>query len=112
MIIFGTLSVLSFTNWKQARALPEGADRVESLIMLARAESANLGRHLRLEFAADGQMMVMIEPSPLEAPGKFVQYTDPAWAGELPNDMVRVVRCTLTGSSALQRAQHSRPGRW
>ncbi len=100
VVLFGTLSVLSFTSWRQARALPEGADRVESLIMLARAEAANLGRHLRLEFGADGQMAVEIERNPLEEPGKYSPYLDSAWASELPNDLVRVVRCTLTGSSA------------
>jgi hypothetical protein len=80
--------------------LDEGAQRVETVLRLARAEAAQHGRTLRVGLNETGDLAVSWEPRPLEEPGVFYPYTESAWAQALPNEMVRVIRSVVSGVEA------------
>jgi len=95
------LVVTSFTGWQSARRLQEGAARFEATLRMARAEAANRGRRLQLAFDEDtGDCRVLWEADPLGEPGTFADFSACTWRSYLPNELVRVVRCQLTGPSA------------
>jgi len=97
------LVVFNFTGWHESRKLKEGALQVEAMIRLARAEAANQGRRFRLACEAEtGQLKVLWEADPLAQPGRFAEYQGSAWAADVPNDLVRVTRCQLTGPGAFR----------
>jgi len=94
--------VINLTGWYDSEKLIQGAERMETALRLARADAANLGRRLRLEFEEEtGDCMIMWEPKPLEEPGEFTDYAKVStWTGQMPNELVRVNLCRLTGPSA------------
>ena len=93
--------VASFTGWQSGRRLHEGAERFEATLRMARAEAANRGRRLRLAFDEEtGACRVLWEADPLGEPGSFTDFSACTWRSYLPDELVRVVRCQLTGPSA------------
>ena len=96
--LLGGLVAVNYPNLLSRQRLEEGAFQMEGLLRMARAESANLGRRLRLEFDSSGAMKVTCEDAPLSEPGTFRAYAAPNWAANPPNDLICVRRCTLSDS--------------
>lgn len=118
MLLIGLLAgvtVINFAGWHGSRQLEEGCRRFETMLRMMRAEAANRGRRLRLTFDAEaGRMQILWEPQPLCAPEQFVDYAAVGtWAHHVPNELVRLSRCELTGPSAyrtLSFGQTETPG--
>lgn len=95
------LTVLS--SMGAGRALEDGAWRFEGVLRMARAEAANQGRRLRLDFDPQaGTPIILWEPDPVAQPGVFEVYTACSWLNMLPTDQVTITRCQLVGASAYQ----------
>jgi len=96
--------VINLPAWSQSRFLDEGSQQFVSMIYMAEADAANLGRKLRLDFAADAQGVVQVslrwEPDPLAEPFRFRPYTACTWTSHIPAGLVEVASCRLTGSDA------------
>jgi len=96
--------VLNLSGWGQRRRLEQGAHRFQTVLYMAKADAANLGRKLRLDFTPDesGQPTIRLlwEPNPLGEPGRFTDYSACTWLHHLPIGLVEVVRSELTGQSA------------
>ena len=85
------------------RALEDGAWRYEGVLRMARAEAANQGRRIRLDFDPDaGTPLITWEPDPIAQPGVFEAYTACSWLNAMPTDQVTITRCQLVGASAYQ----------
>ena len=71
---------------------------------MARAEAANLGKQLRLDFAAgqDGyvEARILWEADPVAAPQVFTEYTACTWTHFLPTGLVSVSSSKRSGDSA------------
>jgi prepilin-type N-terminal cleavage/methylation domain-containing protein len=107
LAILATASAISVGAWGNNRTLEEGAGRIESALRMARAEAANQGRRVRLEFLEDGaRPEVQWEADPLQKPGEFVPMTACTWQDHMEMGRVRVERCDLVGSSV------QRPSDW
>jgi prepilin-type N-terminal cleavage/methylation domain-containing protein len=105
------LAVFNFVPWGNSKKFQEGSFQFESLLRLMRAESANIGKKLRLEFDDQTrEVTVTCEDKPLEQPGQFVAYYGGAWANNLPNGLVCVSRCDLTSSGIWVPANSSQGG--
>ena len=102
-LLFG-LAMMNYFSWASSRKLDEGRARVEALVRLCRAESCNLGKRIELAMNEDGMMIVRVEADPIGAPNEFVPL-ETAWAQNLPNDLVRVVRSELLGTSSWRLIQ-------
>lgn len=72
--------VFNFSNLQRGAELDEGATQLEALIRYARAQAASTGRQVRIAFEEDvgdglsvplGNLQVLWEPDPLNAPGIF-----------------------------------------
>jgi len=101
LLVLCGLVVLNVGGMLAGHKLQEGAGQFETALRLARAESANTGRKIRLEFdPAGGACKITCEASPLDSPGVFSDYFGAQWARDLPNEMVTFTRCQLTGASA------------
>lgn len=94
--------VLGVGGWFNTQRIDEGARRLESILRLARAESASRGRRIRLAFDVETlQPSIEWEPLPLREAGQYVPL--PAgWAHDLPTEELRFITCRRTGESALQ----------
>jgi len=102
LVLLAGVMVMSLGGVRPGSDLDQGAVQFENVLLMARAEAANTGRRLRLDFdGGGGAAKVLWEPQPLEEPGKFADYTA-SWTQDIPNDSVRVVRSRLTGPSAFQ----------
>ena len=97
------VGMVSLAGWSQSRRLDEGARRFETLLLMARADAANLGKKLRVAFqeTQDGQVEIQIlwEADPLGAPQLFTEYSACTWLHYLPAALVEVRRCELSASS-------------
>lgn len=92
--------VLNLVGWQSSRDLDEGTMRFEAMLRMARAEAANNARRMKLTFTPDtGEYRLQWEPDPIGQPNQFVDYDMREWASEAPLDLVKVVRCELTGPS-------------
>lgn len=109
VVTLGTLMAINLAAWRQGEALDEGVNRLDTLIQMARANAANTGKRLRLDFDAQGQMRITCESQPLTQPGKFADLVGPAWAAQAPNDLVRTVRCDLVGPDSPPPADKGNP---
>lgn len=93
--------VVNYSGYSQSRQMDEGVRRFETMLRMARAESASLGRRLQLAFDEEtGDCRILWEADPLGEPGKFSDYTACMWLGYLPNGLVRVSSSYLQGPSA------------
>jgi len=88
----------------RTRRLAEGADRFQTMLYMARADAANLGRRLRLAFRKDDegitQLALLWESDPLGAPRQFTDYSACTWQHHVPTDLVEVISSRLIGSAA------------
>ena len=96
--------VLNAYGWGQSARLEEGARRFETLVLMARAEAANVGRALKLEFAEgeDGwvETRILWQGDPLADPQAFSEYAACMWRHHLPTGLVSVASSRRTGPSA------------
>ncbi len=87
--------VVNLSGWNEHRRLDEGSRRLETMLYMARADAANRGKLIRLEFANDenGAVAVRIlwEPKPFAAPGEFIDYEAGGWEHYSPDDLVEVI---------------------
>ncbi len=107
IVALAGVTVVGFAGWHDAAALGEGGRRVEALLRAARAEAAVRGCKLRLEFTRDDDdprdaatLVVMWEPDPAAAPGEWFRFTGGMWESYLPDELICVGTCRLTGPSA------------
>jgi len=97
------LGMVSLSSLGAGHALEDGAWRFEGVLRMARAEAANQGRRLRLDFDPQtGALLILWEPDPVAQPGVFEDYTACSWRNAVPSDQVTVTRCQLVGPSAYQ----------
>lgn len=99
MLLLAGLTVISFSSWDSSRRLEEASWQFESSLRMARAEAANLGRKVRLEFDDSARPQILWEPEPLTEPGQYVPYEGASWATNLPNLQMVVSHCELTDGS-------------
>lgn len=92
--IFSMLAVVvtvTMFGTVQSQYLEEGSQQFETVLRMARAESANQGRRMRVAFSpAEDRILVLWEPQPLAQPGQFVEYTSSSWSDLIPNEMITV----------------------
>ncbi len=101
LVALASAGAFALVSWYDGRNLEEGAVQFEALVRMARADAANTKRSIRLSFEPDtGAIRVLWEPQPFTEPRVFVEYDTSVWAAEVPNGLVRVTRCELTGDSA------------
>jgi hypothetical protein len=108
--------LLSLPTFSRGQMLAQGAEDMETVIHMARADAANMGKRLRLEFQEDAlggtQPVLMIERYPLAQPGKFSPYTECLWLHYL--DAVKatavVVSCTVDESDMVVSDLAGMPG--
>ena len=100
VLVLASLAVIRLTGLTDSRRLEEGCLQFEAALRMARADSANLGKRLRLVCRADGRPTVLWEPDGLGRPGEFVEYSACTWTDRLGADLVRVNLCALVGPSA------------
>lgn len=102
-LLFGAL-LLNLPGWSRARQLEAGSDRFETLLYMARADAANLGRRLRVAFRQDeqgtAQIELLWEADPLGAPEQFTAYSACTWLHYVPTGLVEVTSCQLQGQDA------------
>ena len=98
---------LAFGGWDSQAAFEQGVERFQAALRMARADAANQGRRLRLQFDEEGFTQILWEPKPLEEPGVFTDYEGCLWRDMVPRDLARVSRCELIGSSAYRTVTHS-----
>ena len=100
VLLLMTVAVLNLVGWQSSRNLDEGVMRFETMLRMARAEAANSARRVRLTFVPDtGEIKVQWEADPIGQPNQFTDYDLSDWANEAPLDLVKVIRCELTGPS-------------
>lgn len=102
MVMLAGASVISFSSQLQRSSLEEGVSRVESMLRFARAEAANSGHKVQIQFAsarsvgspssASGlfEPKISSEKDPLNAPGVFSEMQEIAWMDESIADLVQV----------------------
>jgi type II secretory pathway pseudopilin PulG len=101
LLLLAGLTVVTFAGFGRSKNLDEGAWQFETALRMARAESANLGRKIRLECdLQSGQFKVTCETDPLAGPGVFTDYSSAIWANNLPTGLVSVSQCLLTEGNA------------
>jgi len=107
-LLMGIL-VVSLPALGTSQLLEEGAGRFETVVHMARADAASLGRKLRLSFDSDedgaGKISLLWETDPLTEPRVFSPYTACTWEHHVPNGLVQVTGCTLRGTQAFGRAE-------
>jgi prepilin-type N-terminal cleavage/methylation domain-containing protein len=107
VVLLAGIGAMTMGAWGGNRTLEEGAGRIESALRMARAEAANQGRRIRLEFMEDGgRPQVQWEADPLLKPGVFEPMAACTWQDHLEMDRLRVERCQLVGPSV------QRPADW
>jgi len=70
LVLLAGMVAVSFPALAGSRSLEEASLRMETALRMARADAANKGRRLRLEFDQEqGRATVLWEPEPLTGPG-------------------------------------------
>jgi len=117
LLVLGVLALLagaviiSLGGRSEVEALQEGMGRLETAMLMARAEAANLGLRLRLGFDPETmQVLVLYEPEPLAEPGNFVAYTGCTWQDSIELDGLRIETCAFVGSSAYRTVETATGG--
>jgi len=101
VVLVAAVGVINFTGWGEARKLPEGALRFETVLRMARADAANLGRCIRLSVNEDmTELCILWEADPLGQPQQFTPYDRCTWLHHCPTGLVRLGYCRLTGPGA------------
>ncbi len=108
VLVLAVVAVYGVSGWRRTAALNEGADRFASMLRSLRNEAPIRGRQLRLAFVGDetDPDAPTIKPEgqwqsdPTGAAGNFVRYGGGMWETYLPDGLVVVASCKLTGPSA------------
>jgi prepilin-type N-terminal cleavage/methylation domain-containing protein len=103
LLVLTGVMVYGFSGWQRTALLDEGAQRFATLLRMLRAESAMCGKRLRLAFTPAGDatsgatIETLCEREPLDGPEAFTSYEGALWQAGSPAQLVRVIRCRLTG---------------
>jgi prepilin-type N-terminal cleavage/methylation domain-containing protein len=95
--LLAALGTISVASWQSGR-FDRGVEQAETLLSMLRADAANQGRRLQLQFDDAGQMSVAIEADPLGSPGVFAPHSSALWLRYVPNELLRVRQVRLIGS--------------
>jgi prepilin-type N-terminal cleavage/methylation domain-containing protein len=91
--------VFNFSTLQSGRELEEGSAQVEALLRFARAQAANTGRQVQINFEEEvaegmtlslGGIRVLWEPDPVGGPGTFVDLADASRYVQGITDLVEV----------------------
>lgn len=100
LVLLAGLAVIGFAPFR-ARELDLGAERMATVVRMARAEAAKTGRTLRLGFSEEtNEILLEVETETEDGRLDFREYTACSWLHLLPNEYVRVESCRLTGPGA------------
>jgi len=113
LLLFAGLAVVSMRAMSQGATLNEGTIRFETLLRFARAESAYLGKRVRVDFVQDTNLVASLtaegallkhvqlswEPNPASQPGVFQDLTATRWGLDQVNETVGVETVRLTDSA-------------
>jgi len=110
-VLLAGVLVVNFPALQGGQALEETSLRIETALRMARADAANKGRRLRLEFDQEAdRATVLWEPEPLTSPGEFVEYTAGTWQKFLEIDGVEIERCEFVGPSVYRNYEEATAG--
>ena len=110
LLMFAGVAAISLKTMTQGAALSEGAIRFESVLRFARAEAANTGRRVRLNFLQEtdspvasqsnqlNQIQLTWEPDPVAQPEVFQNLSGAQWGLDQVNETVGVETVRLPGS--------------
>ena len=112
VLLLGAM-VYNFSSLHRGSGLEEGAAQFESLLRFARAQAANTGRKVQVNFEEDigdgfsaplGNLRVLWEPDPLDRPGEFEELPEAALYVRGVTDLVSVefVRNELTDETPIE----------
>jgi prepilin-type N-terminal cleavage/methylation domain-containing protein len=114
LLMFAGVAAISLKTMTQGAALNEGAIRFESVLRFARAEAANTGRRVRMNFLQDtncpsasqtnqlNQIQLTWEPDPVAQPDVFQNLSGAQWGLDQVNETVGVETVRLP--SAIETA--------
>ncbi|MDP6045925.1 MAG: prepilin-type N-terminal cleavage/methylation domain-containing protein [Phycisphaerae bacterium] len=92
------IGVVSGTASSERRKFQYAVDRLETTLRMARADSANKARRIRLSFDEETRLpKISWEPQPLAEPGIFEPYADCPWRSRVPKDFIEITNCRLIG---------------
>lgn len=101
LVLMTGIVAMSLPALRGGQALEEASLRMETALRMARADAANKGRRLRLEFDQEQRRTTVLwEPEPLTQPGEFVEYAACTWQKFLQVEGIEVERCEFVGASA------------
>lgn len=96
LVVLGGSMAISVGVYSHRRDLAGAGERFATALRMARAESARLGRRLRIAFEPSPddvtRPVVTYEPDPLNEPGQFVPL-ERSWVGQFDDDRIRVLAC-------------------
>lgn len=105
VLMLVSAAIFSFSTLLRGSRLAEGADQVESLIRFARAQAANTGRKVQINFdeETDAESLavnirVSWEPDPLGDPGTFEPLAAAAWQVQAVNELIQIEAARLLDS--------------
>ncbi len=99
MVVLATMTVLAVDAWS-GQTFDHGVSQFDALLRMVRADAAMQGRRMRIGFDADNEIQVQWEPLPLQEPATFHPRSSETWNRYVPNGMLRVTDCRLTGASS------------
>lgn len=111
LLMFAGVAAISLKTMTQGATLSEGAIRFESVLRFARAEAANTGRRVRLNFLQEtngasvcptnplNQIQLTWEPDPVAEPEVFHNLSGARWGLDQVNETVGVETVRLPGSA-------------
>ena len=121
MVMLAGASVISFSSQLQRSALEEGVSRVQSMLRFARAEAANSGHKVQIQFPSSHgtnsansagalfEPKITCERDPLNAPGVFSEMQDIAWMDESISDLVQVESVHSLETAENEPSESSQP---
>lgn len=99
-LLIASASVVSFAPLMQQVSFEEGAGRFESLLRFARAEAANSGHKIQIQFEPTGSTnstvtgkfkpLIVVEQDPFHSPGLFVSKPELSWMNDHVYDLVAI----------------------
>ncbi len=109
LVLFTSLAVLSLDTLSQKPGLTEGSTRFETLLRFARAEAAQTGKRVRINFVQDTNQAPSLtalnhveltwEPDPLGEPDVFQDFQASQWGIDQVNQMVGVETVKLADNA-------------
>lgn len=112
LLLFSGLAVVSLNTLSQGSALTEGSIRFETMLRFARAEAAQSGRRVRVNFVQDSSsedssnqlthVELTWEPNPVSEPEVFQDLQATQWGVQQVNEAVGVEIVRLVGTTQEQ----------